>query len=378
MEFYFSDSNLLTDAFLFKLVEGPANNSVPLTTLHSFKRMRRFQPFSAVVTALKDSETLNLIEVDPASKPDPSPETSNDTDTKDTTNSTTNPSASIYTPSDHKYHVQRKNALPPSTANKTLPEVARVHEDASMARSVYAKGFGSEQPTTQFDIEAFFALHGTTRSVRLRRSFNKIFKGSVFVEFDDEETAKKFLDNAKTGEVKYQGKDLKIMSKKAYCDEKVEEIRKGNIRKHSPQREDKKGGDSRDWRTRRDEDRKNGFRGGRGGRGGGRGRGRDDRGGGGGGGGAGGAGGDREEPKDRDNTAPPTIKSTNEETDANNKNENPKPPPSGNVEEAAAVPAVLGSKKRAREEDNDVGGGVESEQQQASKRIDNKDAGNES
>lgn len=54
------------------------------------------------------------------------------------------------------------------------------------------------------------------------------------------------------------------MSKKSYCDDKVEEIRKGNIRKHSPQRSRANRGDddNRDWRTRRDEDRKNGFRGG--------------------------------------------------------------------------------------------------------------------
>lgn len=61
-------------------------------------------------------------------------------------------------------------------------------------RSVYVKGFGDEEPSSQFDIEAFFARFGSTNSVRLRRTPEKLFKGSVFVEFQDEETAQKFLE----------------------------------------------------------------------------------------------------------------------------------------------------------------------------------------
>lgn len=64
VEFYFSDSNLVADKFLLSKVGGSTNNSVPLDLLHTFKRMRRFQPFSAVVEALKSSKTLELTDND--------------------------------------------------------------------------------------------------------------------------------------------------------------------------------------------------------------------------------------------------------------------------------------------------------------------------
>ena len=265
-----------------------------------------------------------------------------------------------------------------------------------MARSIYAKGFGPEQSTTQYDIEAFFAEYGTTRSVRLRRTFDKMFKGSVFVEFDTEETAKQFLDKAKAGQVKWHGpeggKDLKIMSKKSYCDDKVEEIRKGNIRKHSPQRSRANRGDddNRDWRTRRDEDRKNGFRGGA--RGGGRGgrSGGDRRGG-------GGSAGGRVDSERRNGqrTSPPMVRSTlkdEEEVKGQQGKDDAKDSgepaaTAGTVEAAmeksvdaatlssAAAPAPAPapeSKKRAREDDEDDGDAVKGGQ--ASKKIDLKEA----
>ena len=338
MEFYFSDSNLLTDAFLFKLVDGPTNKPVQLSTIHSFKRMRRYQPFSAVVSAFKDSSTLSLIEQDPQA-PTTSKDDEASTSTVDTTNAPSNPTT--YSPSDLKYHIQRKTPLPASTANKPLFEVAKVHESDSMARSIYAKGFGHETPSTQFDIEAFFSQFGLTRSVRLRRQFDKNFKGSAFVEFDNEDLAKGFLEKAKKGEVKWQeGKELKILSKKAYCDEKVEEIKKGNVRRNSPQRKDDGDGDSRDWRTRRDEDRKSGLRD-RGGRGG-RGRGRGGRGG----------GRDRDNYRNRDRAEPPKIESTTDTKADNNEPEMVKKEEISTTEVTkpdVPTPAAA-SKKRARDE----------------------------
>ena len=251
VEFYFSDSNLMSDIFLYSKVEGHQNLPVPLSIIHSFKRMRHFQPYSAVVDALKESKVLNVTE-----------------------NGTC---------------VQRKVPLPEHLKDKPMVEIQQVYEDEAMARSVYVKGFGEEQPSTQFDIEAFFAEYGSTNSVRLRRANNKVFKGSVFVEFDSEVTQKAFL--AQDPKPKWKGNDLAIKSKKQYCDEKVNDIRAGKVRPNQedrrPSHRDKRGdNDDRDWRVRRDEDSKSGFkdRNGRGhkgfgssgrGRGGGRGRGRD-------------------------------------------------------------------------------------------------------
>ena len=195
--------------------------------------MRHFQPLSAIVDALKESTVLNIVENDTA--------------------------------------IQRKSPLPEGLVGKPMVEIKKVHEDKTMARSVYAKGFGEEQPSSQFDIEAFFAEHGSTNSVRLRRSFDGTFKGSVFVEFDSEETQKAFL--AIDPKPKWQGNELQIKSKKKYCDDKVDDIAAGRVRPNEDdrfQRKGKQGGkrdrderddkDDRDWRVRRDEERKSGFK----------------------------------------------------------------------------------------------------------------------
>ena len=210
------------DQFLYSKVEGHKNNPVPLSIIHSFKRMRHFQPFSAVVAALKDSTVLTLVDDDSA--------------------------------------VQRKVPMAEELQNKDHREVKKVYEDKAMAQSVYVKGFGAEKPSTQFDIEAFFAPFGPINSVRLRRTEKKEFKGSVFVEFDSVKTAKAFLDIE--SKPKFDGKDLMIKSKKQYCDEKVDDINKGKIRGKSNEnfRQNKDAGNERDWRERRSEDQKRGFK----------------------------------------------------------------------------------------------------------------------
>ncbi|KAL9600057.1 MAG: hypothetical protein Q9219_003427 [cf. Caloplaca sp. 3 TL-2023] len=204
VEFYFSDSNLLQDEFLFNKVQGHDNLPIPISTIHSFKRMRHFQPFSAVVEALKESTTLNVV-------------------------------------GDENDHIQRKTPLPEGLKDKPMTEVKKVFEDEAMKRSVYVKGFGEEKPSTQFDIEAFFAEYGPTNSVRLRRAFNKMFKGSVFVEFDSEGSQKRFLEL--DPKPKWKGQDLLIKSKKQYCDDKVEDIKAGKIKPRSVQERRLQAGD---------------------------------------------------------------------------------------------------------------------------------------
>ena len=201
--------------------------------------MRRFQPYSAVVAALKSSKHV-VIEGE-----------------------------------EGKETVRRKQPYDPSKRQKV--------ED----RSIYAKGFGDEEPSTQFDIEAFFTQYGTFNSVRLRRTNDKSFKGSVFVEWADKETAEKFL--ALDPAPKWRDHPLLIMSKQEYVKQKAEDIRNGKTEPNSSKsfgkghRGGKNGrgrgnfrGDNNDWKKRRDHDQKNGFgdrRGGRGGHGRGRGRG---------------------------------------------------------------------------------------------------------
>jgi lupus La protein len=216
---------------------GEENKPMPLKTICNFKRMRQFQPYSAVVAALRDSTFLDIAG-------DEGEET-----------------------------VQRKKAYVSST------EAQKARLDAS----VYAKGFGDEEPSTQFDIEAFFSNHGHVKHVKLRRTHEELFKGSVFVEFGSAEEADAFvkLDPKPT----WKGHELLIMKKKEYMDEKSRQIREGEKEPNTHRRvtffEGKERGGSRggargrgrggkfgDGKERRDQ---NGNKGGRGGRGRGRG-----------------------------------------------------------------------------------------------------------
>ena len=151
VEFYFSDSNLPTDEFLMNAV-GETNNPVALSIITNFKRMRRFQPYEAVVEALKSSSTLEL-----------SGESGKET---------------------IKRKIPFSRAMGQSGANLIAER---------NARTVYAKGFGDESAQTQFDIEAYFAPYGPINAVRLRRDDDKAFKGSVYTEFATEDLAKAFL-----------------------------------------------------------------------------------------------------------------------------------------------------------------------------------------
>ncbi|QUC16692.1 uncharacterized protein UV8b_00933 [Ustilaginoidea virens] len=251
VEFYFGDWNFAQDKFMWESCGGSENKPMAISTLHSFKRMRTFQPYSAVVAALRDSKVLEV-----------SGEEGSEV-------------------------VKRKTPYKPAAEGKAKIEAA----------TVYVKGFGDENPDTQFDLESFFAQFGEVKGLKLRRTNEGLFKGSVFVTFADQELAKKFLDS--DPKPTWKGNDLKIMSKKAYCEEKSELIRQGKIEPNATQPRkfyegkdfsgNKKkgrngggggGGGQDDWKKRRENDQKNGFRGGRG-----RGRGRGGRGRGGGRGG---------------------------------------------------------------------------------------------
>lgn len=221
VDFYFSDSNLPTDRFLMEQTGGSANKPVDLKQIHSFKRMRHFQPYSAVLEAVKESELLTITD---------------------------------------EGAITRKTPLS-DRFTTDLEANRKIVQAESLARSVYAKGFGEEQKTTQTDLEEFFSVYGTLNAVRLRRRADGLFKGSVFVEFADEKTAKDFL--ALDPKPQHDGKDLLIKGKKEYMDGKEEDIKAGRITAGESRNK------SDNWKDRRDRDQQNdrGGRGGRGGRG---------------------------------------------------------------------------------------------------------------
>lgn len=229
---------------------GSENKPIKVKTIHSFKRMRSFQPYTAVVAALKESKSLDI------------------------------------SGEEGEEEITRKVPYKPAPAGKSKQEAA----------SVYVKGFGDETPDTQFELEGWFAQYGETKGIKLRRTNENLFKGSVFITFADEEAANKFLELEPKPQ--WKGHDLKIMSKRAYCEEKSELIKAGKIEASSggPKkfyegrdssskgfrgrgRGGRGGFDQDDWKKRRDNDQKNGFKDRRGGGRGGRGRGRGGRGG---------------------------------------------------------------------------------------------------
>ncbi|KAF2816907.1 uncharacterized protein BDZ99DRAFT_373863 [Mytilinidion resinicola] len=239
-EFYFSDSNLPGDKYLYQLVGGPQNKPVPISIIASFKRMQRFKPFSAVVAALEDSEILEVV---------------------------------------NTHEVKRKVPIAITASYDLDPRAQLMAEnDVAQPRSIYAKGFGEEGPKTQFDIEALFEPFGPIKAVRLRRASDKVFKGSVFVEFADESLMQTFL--ALETKPKWNGQDLKIMTKKDYCLAKLKDIDEGRVQANVNKPAYYKKHNDGDWKSgRKDFQRSDEFRG-RGGRGGrGRGRGGDRRGG---------------------------------------------------------------------------------------------------
>ena len=175
VEFYFSDANLPKDKFLWNETRKDPEGKgwVQIEVLAKFNRMRRFLPLENVVAALKKSSG-DVIEV-------------NEDGTK----------------------VRRTTKLIPTRT------------DHVEKRSVYAKGFGTEEKHTQVDLEKFFEEFGKVNAVRLRRADDGSFKGSVFVEYAMPESAEKFLSEPR----KYKDTELITMSKKDYTEMKTEELK---------------------------------------------------------------------------------------------------------------------------------------------------------
>lgn len=242
VEFYFSDSNLPVDAYLLKLTGGHENIPVDLKVIHSFKRMKHFQPYSAVRDAVASSAFLNLSDKD---------------------------------------EITRKKPLNAKFADDAHHNRTLVHSEG-MSRSIYAKGFGDEVPDSQHLIEEFFAPFGEIKSVRLRRQGDGLFKGSVFIEFADDQTAKDFLALEEKPKYGDEALELQVMSKQQYVDTKHQGILDGSVKPRSPVRDGGNRGRGRGGRGRgrggfrhddRNGDRK-GYRPHRGGHGNGGGRGR--------------------------------------------------------------------------------------------------------
>ncbi|KAL0060899.1 hypothetical protein AAF712_012292 [Marasmius tenuissimus] len=171
VEFYFADSNLPYDKFMWSLHSREPEHWVSIDTIAAFKRMRQFTKHGIawVTDALKNSE---LLEVDESGR-----------------------------------KVRRRTEVKEPTGQ--------------FARSVYAKGFPDEDEKFQERLEDFFQGYASTNEVRMRRDEDKKFKNSVFVEFTEPSGVQAFL--SADPKPTFDGKELLTMSKEDYCEMKIKE-----------------------------------------------------------------------------------------------------------------------------------------------------------
>ncbi|KAF2684090.1 hypothetical protein K458DRAFT_389306 [Lentithecium fluviatile CBS 122367] len=199
VEFYFSVQNLATDEHLFKELKGPENRPVSIKHVSAFSRMRRFKPYSAIVNALRESEDLVVVD---------------DGEYSGTGNEAVKrkePLVCPARPSDDKY---------PPDVDDLFHRMKRASMN-KLENSIYAKNFADEgMEVGQILLEKFFKPYGAVM-VRKRRTEDKKWKGSVFVEFDSEDSQQQFLklDPKPT----FEGRELMIKSKKQYSEEKCAE-----------------------------------------------------------------------------------------------------------------------------------------------------------
>ncbi|KAF2193213.1 hypothetical protein K469DRAFT_552419, partial [Zopfia rhizophila CBS 207.26] len=234
VEFYFSDQNIAMDEHIFYGIDGSKNRPMSLKHIASFNRMRRFQPYSAVVAALRDSEFLEVVE---------------DGEYRGNGNEGIKRKVPITIPKLDGDKEEKELSL--------IDEFNRVRFNASknsLTSSIIAKGFGTEEEAPQVELEEFFRPYGAI-AVRMRREKDdgRAFKGSVFVEFENDEAQKQFL--ALDPKPKWKDNELFFMGKKEYnemkCAEKgIEPGTTGELShwKYRGPHQPRRGGD----RTRRD------------------------------------------------------------------------------------------------------------------------------
>ncbi|KAI8638030.1 hypothetical protein BD408DRAFT_423565 [Parasitella parasitica] len=192
VNFYFSDSNLPYDRFLWTLRANTPEGWVPIETIASFKKMKMItEDFDAIVKALQENES-EIYEVDKDGK-----------------------------------NIRRKSEV-----------VQQNHNE----RSIHVKGFPlideeakdqiAELFKLQDKIDDFFSEKGTVLCVRMKKTDvkPKKFKGSCYVEFSSSEEAKKVAEEA---DVEFDGNKLEILYKPRYHEIKAEQYKDSPTRKHN-------------------------------------------------------------------------------------------------------------------------------------------------
>lgn len=189
VEFYFSDSNYPRDKFLRGQAELSPLGFVKLDLIASFTRMKKLtMDKSVIVKALKEHKST-IIEL-----------------------------------SDDGTEIRRCMPLP--------------EEDYITEKTIYAKKFPLTHSMDQ--IQQYFQPYGNVMAVRLRRNLARNFKGSVFVEFNTIEEAKKVAGM----NLVFSDAPLIMMMKKDYVEKKKEEYKqKKELRRKKNDNKDGKEGE---------------------------------------------------------------------------------------------------------------------------------------
>ncbi|CAO2653557.1 Nn.00g029680.m01.CDS01 [Neocucurbitaria sp. VM-36] len=198
VEFYFSSQNLATDEHLFLELEGPKNRPVSIKHVCTFKRMRRFNPYSAVVNALRESKDLVVVDDGEYSQPG---------------------NEAVKRKEPLVVEVKASDDEKPPTTMDLFYRLKNASSN-NLETSAYVKGFGDAEEAGQIALEQFFRPYGAVM-VRKRRDEDQSWKGSVFVEFDSEDSQKQFL--ALDPKPKFNDNELTTMGKKEYVEMKCKE-----------------------------------------------------------------------------------------------------------------------------------------------------------
>ncbi|KAI8384561.1 uncharacterized protein BYT42DRAFT_544446 [Radiomyces spectabilis] len=176
VEFYFSDSNLPYDKYLWSLFKKTPEGWIDIKTIASFKKMKKISTDQdLIVEALKESP--EMLEV-----------------------------------SEDNEKVRRKTQL---------------EKQDHISRSIYAKGFplmdndADKLMDLQDKIDEFFSQYGKVLCVRMKKEHVKPFnfKGSAYIEFSSPEES----DKVAKMDLEFEGNKLEVKTRKDYIAVKSEE-----------------------------------------------------------------------------------------------------------------------------------------------------------
>ncbi|CAG60078.1 uncharacterized protein GVI51_H07887 [Nakaseomyces glabratus] len=199
VEFYFSESNFPYDKFLRTTAEKN-DGWVPITTIATFNRMKKFRPVDKVVEVLRTSEILEVSE--------------NGENVKRRV-------PLVWNRNDEKFKEAKLEQNKRTLVVMNFPH----DEEAGQAQEKKEGEEEKEDKDLQVEIEEFFRKLAQVNQVRLRRDHKKNFRGTVFVEFKNYDECKKFEDEYSAGSkddkeggeiLSFKGKRLNILTKKQY------------------------------------------------------------------------------------------------------------------------------------------------------------------